>query len=73
MTGIDEKSYPFCTLEYSLMHKDAIISNSTFLYCLPKQFEFLPPEISVKCDSLGDKFCLTFSSQAYAKGVYLDF
>ncbi|MGN0553131.1 MAG: glycosyl hydrolase 2 galactose-binding domain-containing protein [Oscillospiraceae bacterium] len=73
MTGIDESSYSSCTLEYSLMHKDAIISNSTFLYCLPKQFEFLPPEISVKCDSLGDKFCLTFSSKAYAKGVYLDF
>ena len=73
MTGLNEKDYSNCTLEYSLMHKDAIISSSTFLFCLPKQFEFLPPEIEVFCDALGDKYCLTFSSKAYAKGVYLDF
>lgn len=73
MTGLSVADYFNCTLEYSLMHKDAIISSSTFLYVLPKQFEFLPPEIEVRCDTLGDKFCLTFSSQAYAKGVYIDF
>ena len=73
MTGLDEADYSNCTLEYSLMHKEAIISSSTFLFVLPKQFEFLPPEIEVRCDTLGDKYCLTFSSQAYAKGVYIDF
>lgn len=73
MTGLALADHFNCTLEYSLMHKDAIISSSTFLFVLPKQFEFLPPEIGVRCDTLGDKYCLTFSSQAYAKGVYIDF
>lgn len=73
MTGLTEKDHSSCTLEYSLMHKDAIITDSTFLYCLPKQFEFLPPQIDVRCDTLGSSYCLTFSSQAFAKGVYLDF
>ena len=73
MTGLTLADHFNCTLEYSLMHKDAIISSSTFLFVLPKQFEFLPPEIEVRCDTLGDKYCLTFSSQVYAKGVYIDF
>lgn len=73
MTGLKEADYSQYTLEYSLMHKDAVISCQTYMYCLPKQFDFLPPEISVRCDSLGDKFHLVFSSENYAKGVYIDF
>lgn len=73
MMGIETSEYTSCTLEYSLMHKDAVISNTTFLFCLPKQFDFLEPDISVKCSELGDKFCISLSSQAYAKGVCLDF
>ncbi len=73
MTGIDESMYGSCYLEYTLLHNNAIISDSAFLYCLPKQFEFLPPEIKVEVDKIGNVYRFRFSSENFAKGVYLDY
>jgi beta-mannosidase len=73
ITGVDENMYGKVYLEYCLMHDSAIISDSTYMYCLPKQFEFLDPKISFKADKVGDKYRITLTSKAFAKGVYLDF
>lgn len=73
MTGIDEKMHNSCYIEYTLLHNSAIISDSTYLYCLPKQFEFINPEITYKVDKIGNMYRFCFSSKAFAKGVYLDY
>ena len=73
MTGIDERMHGSCYIEYTLLQNNAIISDSTYMYCLPKQFEFVDPEINFKVDKIGNMYRFCFSSKAFAKGVYLDF
>lgn len=73
MTGADESMYGEVYLEYMLLHNGAIISDSTYMYCLPKQFSFLDPEITFKTDKVGDKYRITLKAERFAKGVYLDF
>lgn len=60
-------------IEYSLIENNAVILNGTCMLCLPKQFSFLPPEISTAVDKLGDMYRLSVTSKNFAKGVRLDF
>ncbi len=72
-TQITAENYTDCYLEYTLIKKNAIISNSTYTFCLPKQFSYLEPKIKVMVDQLGEMFRFTVTSENYASGVFLDF
>ena len=43
------------------------------MFVKPKHFRFVDPEISFTVRDVGDAFCITLRSQAYARYVYLDF
>ncbi|MCD7731393.1 MAG: glycoside hydrolase family 2 protein [Oscillospiraceae bacterium] len=73
MTGADKNVYGEVYLEIMLLHNSAIISSLTYMYCLPKQFEFLDPKITFKTDTIADKYRITLNSESFAKGVCLDF
>lgn len=73
MTGVNEDMYSECYIEYLLLQDNAVVSDSTFMYCLPKQFEFLDPEIEFTVNQIGDMYRFKISSKKFAKGVYLDF
>ncbi len=72
-TKLDKSMYRNHYIEYSLSENGASISSGTLMLTVPKRFEFLDPEITVKADRIGDKFRFEFNSKNFAKGVYLDF
>lgn len=73
MTGVTEEMYGNTYIEYTLLQNNAVVSGSTYMYCLPKQFEFLAPEISCDVDKIGGMYRIKLHSENFAKGVYLDF
>ena len=73
MTHIDESRYNSSVLEYELVQNGAVISESTYMYCLPKQFDFLEPQFKINVDMIGDIYRIRISADNFAKGVYLDF
>ncbi len=73
MTGVTEAMHRECYIEYILLHKNAIVSNGTYMFVVPKKFNYLNPEITFKVHQVGDIYRITFGSQNFAKGVYLDF
>lgn len=73
LTKLDESMYKDHYIEYSLIENNAVISNGTYMFVMPKQFRFLPPEITASVDRVGDMFRLSVTSKNFAKGVLLDF
>ena len=73
ITGITPNMYNNCYIEYTLLHNSAVVSGSTFMYCLPKKFEFLDPKIKFRVDRIGAMYRFKMESENFAKGVYLDF
>lgn len=65
---IKRKTY----LEYSFICDSHDISRGTVLFCRPKHFEFIDPQINVDVYDENDKFVLSVSCQAYAKYIELD-
>lgn len=65
---IKRKTY----LEYSFVCDGVDASRGTVLFCRPKHFEFIDPEIKIDVCDENDKFVVTVSPQAYAKYVELD-
>ncbi len=60
-------------IEYTLVRENAAISTGTLMLTVPKRFEFLDPEITVRADKLGEMFRFELNSKAFAKGVCLEF
>lgn len=73
MTHLDESRYTNSYIQYELIQNGAVISDSTYMFCLPKQFDFLQPEFKVNVDMIGDIYRIRINSNNFAKGVYLDF
>lgn len=73
LTKLNESMFRDHYIEYSLIESNAVISTDTCLLCPPKQFKFLPPEISATVDKIGGVYKLTVTSKNFAKGVRLDF
>jgi len=73
MTKLTVEMYRNHYIEYTLVQNNTVISGGTLMLVLPKQFEFINPEINVKIDQIGEMYRFEFSSRNYAKGVYLDF
>lgn len=55
-------------LEYSLTIDGAVVSSGTTLFCAPKHYEFLDPELAVSVD--GDT--VTVTAKNYAKSVSVE-
>ncbi|MBQ5320138.1 MAG: glycoside hydrolase family 2 protein [Oscillospiraceae bacterium] len=73
MTKLTDKMLRNHYIEYALVQNGTVVSVGTLMLVLPKQFEFLNPEISVNVDQIGEMYRLELNSRNYAKGVYLDF
>lgn len=73
MTGIDSSLYSDHYLEYLLLNNSAVVTCSTYLFCRPKQFKFLEPNITFRIDRIGDMYRIRLNSDCYAKGVVLEF
>lgn len=73
LTKLDESMYRNHYIEYSLIENKTTLSNGTLMLVLPKRFEFLEPEITVKVSQLGEMYRFELCSKNFAKGVYLDF
>lgn len=73
LTKLDESMYRDHYIEYSLIENNAVISNGTYMFVMPKLFRFLPPEITAAVDKIGDMYRLSVTSKNFAKGVLLDF
>ena len=59
-------------IEYTLYKNDKIVLNGTTLFVRPKEFEFLPADISYKIIENECGFELELSSDVYAKSVCLN-
>lgn len=73
LTKVTPEMYRNCYIEYSLVKNNAVISGGTYMFIPPKEFRFLPPEIEVKADQVGELYRFSVTSKNFAKGVYLDF
>lgn len=73
LTKLNESMYKDHYIEYSLIENNAVISNGTYMFVMPKQFRFLPPEITASVDKIGEMYRLSVTSKSFAKGVLLDF
>ena len=73
LTKLDRNMYKNHYIEYSLLYNSAVISGGTYMYVLPKQFEFLPPEITVAVDQVGEMYRFSMNSKNFAKGVFLEY
>ena len=60
-------------LEYKLESGGVTVSSNSTLFVRPKEFTFLPPQISCVVTELADSFNLTFTASNYTKSVCLDF
>ncbi len=60
-------------IEYKLVQNNTLVSSGTYMFVLPKQFEYLNPDISCKVIQIGDIYKFSFNSQNFAKSVYIDF
>ncbi len=72
-TKLEPSMYRDHYLEYTLIRDNASISTSTLMFAVPKRFEFLDPQITVKVDKLGEMFRFELNSKSFAKGVRLEF
>lgn len=58
-------------LDYSFRHKGAVLSSSVMLFVRPAMFRFVDPKLRFEVAPAGNKFKITVSSEAFAKGVRL--
>ncbi|MGN0642815.1 MAG: glycosyl hydrolase 2 galactose-binding domain-containing protein [Huintestinicola sp.] len=72
MTGLSPEMYRSTYLEYSLIGNGKSISSGTCLFVPPKAFSFADPKLKVSVTELADRFRITVSASAFAKGVFLD-
>lgn len=49
-----------------------VISSSVKMFVLPKQFSFADPKLTTKVTDEGDRYKITITSKAYAKGVWIE-
>lgn len=59
-------------LEYSLVTNDEAVSDGTVLFCKPKHFTFLDPEIALSVSEKPDRFVIEIKAKAFARFVELD-
>lgn len=73
LTKLDKGMYRDHYIEYALVYNNAVVSGGTHMMVPPKHFEFLPPEISVKIDQVGEMYRFSLISKNFAKGVFLEY
>ena len=73
MTGLNKSMYRNHYIEYSLVYNNKVMTSETCMLVLPKQFEYLDPELKVEVDTMGDMFRFAVDSKSFAKGVCVDF
>ena len=73
LTKLEKSMYRDHYIEYSLLKNKAVISDGTYMFVLPKQFDFLKPEISVKVDQIGEMYRFAVTGKNFAKGVFLEY
>ena len=59
-------------LEYGMEMDGAIVSEGTVLFCRPKHFEFVDPELQADIEETDERFILAINSKAYARYIELD-
>lgn len=59
-------------LEYILFKDDQEVSRGTLLFCRPKHFEFLNPEITYSVKEDDDSFIISLKTENYAKYLTID-
>ncbi len=67
-----ERDKRSCYLSYALETENGILSESTVLFVVPKQFAFQKPEIHTEICEKTDQFEITVSADAFVKAVCLD-
>ncbi|MGN0666006.1 MAG: glycosyl hydrolase 2 galactose-binding domain-containing protein [Huintestinicola sp.] len=70
--GVEQNMLSSCYIEYSLISGGKCISSGTCMFVQPKQFRFADPKLKVNVTDMEDKFRITVSAEAFAKGVFLD-
>ena len=71
-TGISQSEKNRSYIEFALTENGAVLSANTSMPVRPKQFRFVDPKLTFSVKDHGERFEITVSSQAFAKGVWLD-
>ncbi len=61
-----------CYLSYALETAAGVLSESTVLFVVPKQFDFQKPALRVEICEKPERFDITISARAFVKAVCLD-
>ncbi|MDE6726578.1 MAG: glycoside hydrolase family 2 protein [Oscillospiraceae bacterium] len=59
-------------IEYSLIENGRVIGANTCMLVRAKQFRFADPKLTAAVMDTGDRFEITVTAEAFAKGVWLD-
>lgn len=71
-TGIARSDRNSAYIEFSLTENGMILSANTCMPVRAKQFKFLDPKLAFSVNDCGERFEITVSTEAFAKGVWLD-
>lgn len=71
-TGISKFDRGSSYIEFSLTENSTVLSANTCMSVRAKQFSFIDPQLSFSVRDSVDKFEITVSAKAFAKGVWLE-
>ena len=71
-TRLTEENKNRAYLEFSVTENKNVISSGIYHAVQPKAFSFLDPQLSISVADEGERFAVSVSASAYAKGVRLD-
>lgn len=71
-TGISSSEKNRAYIEFSLVENGVVLGANTCLPVRPKQFKFADPRLSFSVKDGGERFEITVSAKAFAKGVWLE-